>query len=159
MTVLSNSFKSCLFAQKHGGKWSEHIGNIQVKCELQKSSQQMVSVCIEILQSFLSDIFRLCVRVVLLHFFSFASVDSYVCCHYLFLTSPFDVSGRLCFKIVAFLGYRHIYFFTTFLIDWEYGCQWMVNHCYHVASRAFDYLWFRKSNRVKLIGRQFAFHS
>ena len=32
-------------------------------------------------------------------------------CHYLFLISlSFDASGRLCFVIVAFPGYPHIYF-------------------------------------------------
>ena len=35
-------------------------------------------------------------------------------CHYLFLISPdFDASGRLCFLIVAFPGYLHLYLFIS----------------------------------------------
>ena len=39
-------------------------------------------------------------------------------CHYLFLSSPsFGASGRLCFLIVAFPGYFHIYF-VSFKSPW-----------------------------------------
>ena len=35
-------------------------------------------------------------------------------CHYLFLISPsFSSSGRLCFWIVAFPGYLHLYFYVS----------------------------------------------
>ena len=61
----------------------------------------------------------------------------FLCCPYLFPISPsFDASGGMCFKIVAFPGYLHLYCFVLqfIVVGYAEGKKIVINERRHTME-------------------------